>query len=226
MKKLLFMILVTALFSCKTTQVPTPGISTSLLGVVFDNKSNAVQNAKLSFTTPADVEFLITVNSDIDGKFLIPELDFGEYDVVISAKNCKPTTTVVDHFDIENVLIVKIYTFDDLLIDFEKNINNKNLDVAKIKMQQLDEINSEDIYLNYIRSTYYIKIEEYVKAENILIKLLTKTENSPYVNLLLADIYQHYLIDTDKSIFHLEQFLNNKYRLKETNRLEELKSAI
>lgn len=228
MKKIILLItILTLIFSCKSTgMVNNPGSSNSLLGVVYDNKSNPIQGAIVEFSD-GDIETEnVTVTTDIDGKFYVPELPFNHYKVVVSANNCSPTNTSIDHFDNENVLIVKIASYNDLILYFQEHINSKNLELAQKKMVQLEEINKEDIYYNYLKSMYYIESGNYTDAESILISMIDKTEDAAYVNLLLADLYQYHLLDNSKAYLHLTRYLNKEYSEKEAQRVKELESVL
>ena len=224
-KSLIITTLILLVLSCKTTQVKDESLSNSLLGVVYDNKSNPIQGSQLIFKQ-VDSKFELRVSSDIDGKFFIPELEFGSYILNISAKNCTPTTLNIDHFDIENVLIIKISTFEDIITELKENIVTKDLTLAKANIDKLEDINPKDVYFSYLKSIYYIEGDDYINSEKILLNLISRTNNDPYVNLLLADLYQYHIKDNNKAIKYLTYFLNKEYTEKETLRLKELKSAL
>ncbi len=226
MKKLIFILLTACLLSCKSTDVKISGISNSLLGVVYDYKSNPIQGATLTFICDIDETFVLNVTTDIDGKFFIPELDFGLYSVSVKAKGCAPSETVVDHFDIENVLILRVSSFDDLTALFKEGINNKDLEKAEKNRSLLEEIDNKDPYYRFLKSIYFIETEEYKKSEEMLLGLLSNTENYPYVNLLLADLYQYYLEDRNSAIKYLNRFLQQEYRENESIRVKELESVL
>ncbi len=68
MKKLLFSlsIILTLFIGCTTTKEdPFPA---NLLGIIFDNYNNPVSGAIIS------IEENITISSDIDGRFILPNL--------------------------------------------------------------------------------------------------------------------------------------------------------
>lgn len=226
MKKLLILIPLLLLISCKTKEVKDTQLSNSLIGVVYDNKSNPVQGAKLFFTPVGGNSPIITVSTDIDGKFLVPSLEFGEYAVNVTAKDCSDLETTVDHRDIENVLIVKVSTKEDLIDLFKKHLFNKNIDLAKEKMDQIEQIDSEGLYYNYLKSMYYIEAEMFENAEELLLSLVRESEDDPYVNLLLADLYQYHVMDNEKALKYLKRYIRSVYTDKEANRIKELEDVM
>lgn len=215
-KKLLIPVLILFVFSCKTTKEE---INTSLLGVVYDYKSNPVNSAKLKFTKE---DFEMEVSTDIDGKFLIPELDFGEYNVQITADNCSEALTTVNHLNAQNVLIIRIYSYDDLILKFKDSLVSKELDIAKNLIPQIESIEKGDIYYNYLKSIYLIENEQYTEAESLLTSIETKSQGEAYISLLLADLYEYNLDNKELAIKYLNKFLNKEYSELENNRLKEL----
>lgn len=225
-KMILILSVITILLSCESTDMNKPGNSNSLLGVVYDNKSNPVHGAVVTFYKEGEKEDSTVVTTDIDGKFYASELPFDRYNVDVHAPECAPTFTTVDHFDIENILIIKIASYDDLIDLFQEHINSDNLELAEKKMNQLEQIDSKDIYYNYLKSMFLIKTEKYNDAEFILLGLIERTEDSAYVNLLLADLYQYHLTDNNKAYYYLNRFLKIEYSEKEAQRAKELESVL
>lgn len=215
-KKLLIFILILFTFSCKTTK---DELNTSLLGVVYDYKSNPINSAKLKFTKE---EFELEVSTDIDGKFLIPELDFGEYQVQITADNCSDAFTSVNHLNSQNVLIIRIHSYDDLVLKFKDSILSKDIEVAKDLIPKIESIESGDIYYNYLKSMYLIETEQYTDAESLLKEIEIKSQGEAFICLLLADLYEYHLDNKELAIKYLNKFLNKEYSELENNRLKEL----
>jgi len=173
------------LLSCRTTQIKNSGITTSLLGVVYDKKSNPVQNAIITITNTQGV-VIKSVNTDIDGKFLIPELTFGSYLVGVSGDNFLDTTVDLDHYDIENILIIRLQSFSDLIYLLEEELKEKENSMALKTIEKLNKIDKKDIYFNYLKAIYLIKTDNKEEAINILEEL--KSGNYKYVDLLLEDL--------------------------------------
>lgn len=185
MKKLAVTLLLICLLSCKSTEVENLVISNSLYGVVFDKKSNPIQNAKISIKS-LDLIDVKNTTTDIDGKFFIPELEFDNYIVDVQVYSALPTTVEFDHFDIENVLIIQIPTFEDLITDMEINLKDDNLKKVESIISDLEIIDKKDIYFKYLKAIYLIKTENKEKAIEVLLTI--KNENYKYVDILLEDL--------------------------------------
>ncbi len=178
-----------SLLTCKSTEVDSPGISNSLFGVVYDKKSNAVQNAALTIIS-AETSSQITIKTDIDGKFFIPELEYGHYTVQVEAYRSQFTTAEIDHFDIENVLIIRVPTFEDLITDMELLLKDNNLDRIDKIITKLESIDNNDVYFRYLKAIYLIKTDNRDKAREILLSINDKKYE--YVEILLEDIKDVY----------------------------------
>lgn len=223
MKKIIFILITIVLLSCKSTEINGYQISNSLLGVVFDKKSSPIQNAQITFNR-LEGEEVAVITTDIDGKFYIPEIEFGEYLVTIKSKNSAPITIEVEHYSIENVLIIRISTFEDLLTDLKEDLKEKDLEGAERNIIALEEINRDDIYFNYLEAIYFINNKSYPKAEALLQSI--ENSNQPYVFLLLADLYQYNLNNNKKAIKYIKKFLSKEYNDDVILRLKELEDDI
>jgi hypothetical protein len=225
MKKI-FLILMVLFLSCKTNDVQNKQISKSLFGVVFDNKSNPIKHAVIKFRSKPENRHILSVSSDIDGKFIVPELEYGLYLVSVSSTGSLSMEVEVDHYDVSNVLIIKISTFEDLIVKLEKGLKDKNYIHVEERIKQLEGIDGDDVYFNYLKAIFYINTGDYKKAEKILLHLIKKTGNEPFINLLLADLYQYYLEELNKSIIYLEHYADREFSEDVNNRIEELKGVI
>lgn len=212
-------VLLLLLTGCNTTKEE---ISTSLLGVVYDYKSNPVKSASVNLKN-SDHEY--RVSTDIDGKFMVPDMEFGDYKVEVLSKGYKVTTTEMSHLDSQNVLIIRIFSYDDLLLRFNNQIRTKEYNFAGRTMVEIEKIDKKDIYYNYLKSIYLIETGEYKEAETLLLDLEERTMGEAYIYLLLADLYQYNLNNSKKAVFYLKRFLNREYTINETNRLKELESV-
>jgi len=220
MKKITYILLI-LLLSCKTVEISDKEMGTSLLGVVFDNRNNPQQNVIVTISTLDDA-IIKSVNSDIDGKFFIPQLPYGKYKIEIKAQKSLPVITEFDHYDVENVLIIKTPTFYDLVAKLENSLKVDDLTSSQTTLEELMKLSPNDIYLQYLYAIYFIKNNDFAKAETILISI--KNNNYPYINLLLADLYQYHLSDNEKAAENLRIYLNSEYNQKEYERLKELEN--
>lgn len=184
MRKLL-LILPILLLGCKSTPKVEEPIGTSLLGVVYDGQSNPVLNAEVLISDMED-QLLRKAKTDINGKFYIDELPFAEYKVLVKAEKCIDSELVINHFDIENVLIVKVKTFEDMVATLEEYLKSSDWENVEELFSELESIDPEDIYTKYLKAIYFVKTDRNDEAIEILAPL--KKLNYKYINILLEDI--------------------------------------
>lgn len=185
MKKILTILVTILLFDCTSKPDGDSTIGTSLLGVVYDSRSNPVQDATLDIYN-LEESLLQTIKSDINGKFYINELPFDEYRVKITADRTVDTHIDINHYDIENVLILRIKTFEDRVRDLELNLKDKNWDLSEEIIEELEVIDNSDIYFLYLKAIYFVKTNDYESAEATLLPY--KNRNYLYIDRLLEDI--------------------------------------
>lgn len=222
MKKILLFIISLLLLSCKSTEVINVTLSNALIGVVFDNKSNPIQNVKVSFNTITGKEVAV-ITTDIDGKFYIPDLEFGTYSVTVISKTIPSSIITAEHYDIENVLIIKVSTYNDLLVDLEEAILIENVKKVDDLLNNLNSFYKDDLYFKYLKSIFYINNRDYIKAEELLLTLTDS--NNPYIYLLLADLYQYKIVDKLKALEFLNRCLDQEYNNELRTRIKELEDV-
>lgn len=210
MKQIISLLIILLFLSCKTVDFGKNQEVSPLLGIVFDNKSDPVKNAKLTFTSLENKKNTFSSNTDINGKFLIPELEFGEYKISVIAKGYVTTETSIDHFSVENVLIIKMTSYDDLLTDLEKYLKIEELELATKTVKKLDQIDSRDQFYNYLKSIYFIKNDQPQKSEETLLSLAETSGGDPYVYQLLGDLYQYKLEDQEKAAYYHKRYIKIK----------------
>lgn len=185
MKEICILILLILTLACRSTHEGDRPIGTSLLGVLYDGRSNPVQNATLLIRNMKG-QIIQTIKSDINGKFYLNELDFGDYRLEVKADRCIDTEVAINHYDIENVLIIRIKTFDDKVRELEKALKTEDYSLGKEHISELEKIDPTDIYFIYLKAIYLVKTDQLKSAKGVLQPY--KNRNYPYIDKLLEDI--------------------------------------
>lgn len=222
MIKIVVLLILVITTSCKSTDVERVTLTNALLGVVFDYKSCPILNAKLIFNSIDGVE-VATISTDIDGKFYIPEIEFTDYFVTISSKDIPETTIKASHYDIQNVLIIRVNTYNDLLGNIEESLKKNDLLSAETLIERLSSYYVDDTYFNYLKSIFYIKNSLYEAAESTLLSL--KHNNNPYIYLLLADLYQYSLNNNKVALFYINKYIELENNENMNKRIKELQDV-
>lgn len=185
MKKILILLPILILLSCKSNPDTDDTIGTSLLGVVYDGRSNPVLNAELTIRDLND-SIITRVKTDINGKFFINELPFQKYKISVKAERCLATEIQFDHFDIENVLIVKVKTYEDMVLTLEEYMKKGDWENTESYIKDIESVDPDDIYFLYLKAIYYVKTDRSSEAIELLAPL--KKLNHKYIDQLLEDL--------------------------------------
>lgn len=221
MKTFRVILLISIVYSCNSINLDNFNLSNSLIGIVYDDNNEPIKNAKLHFKRSDKSEDYI-IYTDIDGRFFIPELPFSEYIIVVTSKETLETTIIFDHFDVENVLIIQMSTFDNQLDLLKESLQVNEYKKSAQIINKIKNHYKTDIIFIYLEAFYYYKTDDYVKSEEIL--LLNQHYESHFIYLLLSDIYQYKLINNVKALEFLEKCNKDKFEI--SKRIEELKNDI
>ncbi|QEN04215.1 carboxypeptidase regulatory-like domain-containing protein [Thiospirochaeta perfilievii] len=216
---LVIVIIILGSISCVSNNNRSSTLSNSLLGILYDNDNNPLNNIDLEFIN-SELE-TVTTTTDIDGKFFIPELEFGKYKIIIRNKIMNQTVEI-EHYSIENILILRVKTITDLILDLEVCLEKSDFDRSKLLISKIEEIDKDNEFFIYLKGIYHYKIDEMDQSETLLLTL--EGRDYAYVYLLLADIYQYHKSTPNRAIYYLKKFLNIEQDKIIYKRLEELES--
>jgi hypothetical protein len=229
MKKATFLIIILSIFiiSCKT-KPEDAFISSNLPGMIYDADNRPC--SKVSVTTwttnkKGEDVLLITVNSDINGRFTIPKLDRGSYRIEAEKEGFESLSTEIYYSSRLDILYLKIFSQKQILNLAENALEERRYGRVEEYLLRSEKINSDDPYSLYLKAVYLYEKESFSDALLPLIRILDQGFRFPYVHLLMADIYQYKLDLPEKALAQLIEYKNIfddleiKLRIKE---LEEL----
>lgn len=251
MKKYLWILIILPFFSCKSTdEAFFKDGKAPLMGIVYDHEDVPLKDALITIVTlevvndseevadsteevteslPEEEEEepeIITVRTDLNGRFLIPELSRGEHQFTVEKEGCETAVSIVTFTDVKQVLFIKLYTLDNLLVLAQDGLDRKNFKEAMDYLNRAEKIKNDDAFLHYLKAFAYIGQGEYINAETQLTNLVKEGNREPYILLLLADVYQYYLLDNTEAAMYLKEYLKFKKDKSNTERLKELENEI
>jgi len=107
-----------ALFSCSSTAsaIATNDRSVPLYGMVYDDDNSPVAGAEVLIDGKAKTK------SDVNGRFVLTALKFGQYAVVVKKDYFEPARLDLDYSSATQVLYVKLVSEEELLAAADKDI--------------------------------------------------------------------------------------------------------
>jgi tetratricopeptide (TPR) repeat protein len=203
-----------------TNQVKKNGSErVALNGMVYDFDNRPVSDAEIS------VDGHPVTRSDINGRFSLGEISFGQYKVDVSKKGYETASIPVDYSDVTQIIYAKVFSAKQLLTASEKEAESRNWAGAVAFLDRIDAIGVKDPAAHYLRAVIYFREGEAQEARKILESLLSDGYDEPYVHLFLADLLQYSLADASGAVEHLEIYLKSRYDPDVEQRLQLLRSS-
>jgi len=227
-KRLLFVALCTLLvLSCKTTEDPTDFEVSSLPGMIYDGDNRPCERVSLLVVKVLEGEEkeLYTVQTDINGRFILPNLDRGDYRIIAGREGYETLETDISYTSRTEVLYLKMFSQDQLLVLAADSFDLGRFDKALaflLRSEKIDDANPRHLYTH---SVFLYDRGEYDKALESLKKISSSGFDFPWVDLLVGDIYQYHLEEPQKALEALKRFSTRiddgdvKTRIKELENL-------
>ncbi len=165
MKKLniIILILISVLTGCASA--PKNFFPANLAGIIFDNYNNPVTGALV--TVNSDKEY----TSDIDGRFIIPDLDSGKYHVSITKAGFETIETDIDFFDPKQVMYLKMSSLSFLKSAIEADIKKRDYVKAQQQLDRAFKIAEADPVLIYLAAVCSFYQGKYIDSQTYLNRL-------------------------------------------------------
>jgi tetratricopeptide (TPR) repeat protein len=189
-----------------------------LLGMIYDYDNKPCSNS------------LVTVDgqegprSDINGRFITKPLSKGEHRITIEKEGYEPVPIVFQFLNRNQVLYVRMISFNQLLKELESAIEGGRWDEAHKLIERAEKIKRDDTVENYLKAMFFKERGFFEDAIEVLNGIIAMGFREPHVYLSLADIYQYQLNDAAHASKYLEEFLKSKRSREVEKRLESLKS--
>ncbi len=151
MKKRYIIFSVLALIFSGCASTPENFFPANLAGIIFDNYSSPIAGATV--TVDSDKEY----TTDIDGRFIIPELKEGQYQISITKPGFETIETEIDFFDPKQVLYLKMSSMAYFRNEIESNIKKRDYEKAEKLLSRAFKIDEDDPVLYYLAAvcSYY-----------------------------------------------------------------------
>lgn len=129
--------------------------SAPLIGVTYDSNNRPCINAEISFLIE-DEEAVktayMTVKSDINGRFMIPDLRRGEHEILVKKEGFEDGRILLDFSDATLVLYIKLYSLKSLLDSAEKNLDKHDFTEAEAYLARALKVDSHSIEALYLQA--------------------------------------------------------------------------
>ncbi len=191
-------------------------VSADLWGVVYDMDGQSVAQVKVTEVVEKDntrKEKLLAV-SDVDGRFIIPRLDYGEHVFEFEAEGYEKHRGSIYFSKRGQILHTRLYTYYQLRRDLEDAITMEEWKEAEVFVERLSTMKqSSEREIVYYHAVILYKQGEYVQAANVLqahLGKLGRARDGVYAYLFLADIYEYAIGNYTGAAEYLEKALRHR----------------
>lgn len=194
--------------TCKTTEDPAEFESSNLPGMIYDGDNSPCEQVRIrAFKIQGgDEEALFSVETDINGRFTLPGLDRGDYRIVAEKEGYESLESFFSYASRMEVLYLKMYSQDQLLVLAADSLDQGRYDKALSFLVRSAEVDGGNPRHLYTYAVYSYHSGEFEKALESLEKIPAAGFDSPWVYLLMGDIYQYKLDNPLKALEALRQF--------------------
>ncbi len=181
---IIIVLLITGCVTVKNETFPA-----NLPGMIYDDFNNPVDGADILLKNGDSQKTGInsTYNSDIDGRFLLPNLDPGNYTVTISREGFESQELSFRYNDPKQVLYIKLTSLRFLKQSIENALYAMEWEEAARFYDRAVEIDSEDPVLAYLNALALFN-QGKQEAGDILTELLEGGIRAKGIDLLLEKI--------------------------------------
>ena len=206
MKKIQILLLLSFilfLFSCASTKKGTsPEFSSApLFGMVYDRENQPCADAQII------IDGKKGPSTDINGRFVIQSLSRGKHDINVTKESYEDISLKFNFLNKSQILYIRMISFDQLLKEIEKAIENKKWEEGATLFERAERIKEQDPVAEYLKAIYFKEKGEIERAEDILLFIIDRGLKLPHVYLSLGDLYQYHMNDPEKALQYLTEFL-------------------
>lgn len=175
MRKLLAIVLVLILFGCASKPSPIEELSPFYVwGMVYDRDGNPLQDVTVMLYPVPDQNAskneegkAVQARSDIDGRFVLPEIKTGTYSYNLSLSGYEDLKNKILISRSTDVLHFVLTSKDYLLRKVEEAFEDRSWLAAHEYIVRLESINEQDPIVKYVRALWAILLPESVMEHDV-----------------------------------------------------------
>lgn len=205
------LLMLTLLYSCKTNEDNTFFESSDLPGMIYDSDNRPCEKVSIEayeINEEGNEEHILTVLSDINGRFTLPGLKRSYYLIKAYRDGYESISTELYYSSRLDVLYLKIYSQKQILLMATDLLEQRRFGNVEALLLRSNGVNSLDPYHLYLNGVFLYEKENYTESLKSLVKIVEQGYRFPYVHLLMADIYQYKLNEKTHALEQLNQYIN------------------
>ncbi|MBN1697772.1 MAG: hypothetical protein JW881_09675 [Spirochaetales bacterium] len=195
-------------------------ISSPLNGKIFDHDNLPCGDVVIT------VDNFTKVKSDINGRFVIPDLTRGTHQLVCRKESYEEITIDYNFLNQNDVLWIKMISLEQLIRQIDDKFFNNKWDETNDLFERAAKIDPDDPVLLYLTSVLYLHNGWVENALEVLLDMIEKGNNEPTIYLSIADIYQYKMNDPALAFQYLEKYITMVHDEDAYKRVETLRAYL
>jgi len=174
---LILLIFIIFLSGCST--IPQERFPSGLMGMIYDDFNNPVDAVQIQLT------FDQSFSSDIDGRFLLPDLQKETYTITVAKEGYESQTITFLFNDPKQVLYIKMTSLKYLKNEIENRMQKREWAECSSLIDRAKAIDEDDPVLLYLIAVYQYRTGNPGESERIL----TQLKNSGFHYRGIEELY-------------------------------------
>ncbi len=186
-KYVIFILISMTFLSCRTNKLensifqlePIHDFKTApLIGVIYSTDNVPCPEATISIysddETATKLQPVQKVVSDINGRFMVPEVQKGRHEIIITKEGFEEGKITFDFLDMTKVFYIQMKSLESLLDDAEKSLDKRELQDAEVYIERalaIDDKSLEALYLKAVVLTLLGKSKESNEIFNRILEI-------------------------------------------------------
>ena len=203
----LIVLMVLGLVSCQSDPDSLGFSSTTaiLRGMVYNTDRQPVSDVTVSLVEKDKV--IKTTQSDIHGRYALPEVAYGSVTLTFGKKNFETLTWAFSFKVPSQIVYVQMSSVDELLDKVADSIQKRDWATTNSYIDRVKKLDPNNTVVEYLRSQMQTRQGQPEAAAATLEKIASQTDPTLAIELSLADLYQYKLASPEKALIHLKKSL-------------------
>jgi hypothetical protein len=190
-----------------------------LFGMIYDRNNTPCPGVSIS------VDGRDVFTSDINGRFVLPDLARGAHTLHASARNTESLDVPFEFLNRGQVLYLRMVSFAQLLVEAELALDAGGWQEAGSLIGRAAAVCPGEPVTEFLRAVLLLKTGRYADAKMVVRGLLADGPVEPSLLLFLADLCEYHLAEPEEAMRALGAYLEREGDPDVERRLDHLRSS-
>jgi len=190
-----------------------------LFGMIYDRNNTPCPGVSIS------VDGQEAFTSDINGRFVLPDLPRGAHTLHARAKKTESLDVPFEFLNRGQVLYLRMVSFEQLLVEAEQALDAGGWQEAGSLIRRAAAVCPGEPITEFLRAVLLFKTRQYADAKTVVGRLVAEGQVEPCLLLFLADLSEYHLNEPEEAARALEAYLQREGDPDVEKRLNRLRTS-